>query len=295
MSKAPNKTALIIGGNRFFGKKLAANLLANGYLVTLMNRGNSQDDFGPQVERIVCDRTNPTAMQECVKGRYWDYVFDQVCYEFDQARQACEVFKGKVGKYIFTSSESVYDAGSSLKEDDFDTANYSFTERHTADSNYQEAKRQAEKGFFEEATFPVAFARMCIVLGLDDYTERMKFHVDQTLKGDSIYFSNLDARLSMINSDQAAQALQAIAESDLTGAVNVSCSEPILIKDFVRYVEEATGEQVKLATEMYEGNRSPYGIRSDWYMDTQKLTQAMGSMEPIESWLPEMLREVQKQ
>lgn len=41
--------ALILGGNRFFGMKLANLLITEGFDSTLLNRGNLEDGFGEKV------------------------------------------------------------------------------------------------------------------------------------------------------------------------------------------------------------------------------------------------------
>ena len=289
-SKNP-KTALIIGGNRFFGKALAQLLLKDGYSLTLLNRGNTEDGLGEGVERLLCDRTGTLKMKTLVEGRHWDIVFDQMCFDYDTAVAASDIFQGKVGKYVFTSSQSVYDAGSGLKESDFRVEDYGFEEKHTKESHYPEAKRQAERGFFETSDFPLAFARLSIVLGPDDHTGRLKFHVEKVLKNEPIHFSSLDARLSMIHSDQAAVALKAIGESGVTGGINVTCEEPIALKDFVKEVEKSCGKSLILAEEQQGDNHSPYGIPADWFMDTSKLREFCPPLRSIYEWLPSLLKD----
>lgn len=53
---AEKKRVLVIGGNRYFGKRLVSHLLERGDDVTLLNRGNLDDGFGDRVRRIKMDR-----------------------------------------------------------------------------------------------------------------------------------------------------------------------------------------------------------------------------------------------
>ena len=64
---------LVIGGNRFVGRLLAARLLAGGHRVTLLNRGRLLDPFGKRVERLTCDRTSPR-FEHVLGGRHFDAV-----------------------------------------------------------------------------------------------------------------------------------------------------------------------------------------------------------------------------
>lgn len=50
------KNILILGGTRFFGKRLVELLLEEGHKVTIATRGNTPDSFGEQVDRLQIDR-----------------------------------------------------------------------------------------------------------------------------------------------------------------------------------------------------------------------------------------------
>jgi nucleoside-diphosphate-sugar epimerase len=141
---------LVIGGNRFFGKKLVANLLKADHAVTLLNRQSHDDGFGSQITRIKCDRYNTNELQMKAGHQSWDLIYDQVCYEASEARGACEIFTNRAERYIFTSSQSVYDNGANLKEADFDPKTYEFSTDVKSQSDYRTAKRQCESVFFHQ-------------------------------------------------------------------------------------------------------------------------------------------------
>ncbi len=48
---------LIIGGTRFAGRHLVEAALARGHTITLFNRGQSNPDLFPQVEKLHGDRS----------------------------------------------------------------------------------------------------------------------------------------------------------------------------------------------------------------------------------------------
>src|SRR6185437_5900703 len=131
---------LVIGGNRYFGKLLVEELIARGFDVTLLNRGNLNDGFGDEVKRIKCDRANSTQLESAVVKLKWDIIFDQACYDFEQATSAVNIFRNKTRKYVFTSSQSVYDLGSNLNETAFNPKKYKFSEKKTMQQDYAEAK-----------------------------------------------------------------------------------------------------------------------------------------------------------
>lgn len=111
-------------------------------------------------------------MKAVEAGQEWDTVFDNICYSPQAAKDACEVFQGKVRRYILTSTLSVYDpAPRKHKENDVNPYIYPVTLGGKDDFSYGEAKRLAEAVFLQQADFPVAAVRFPIVLGEDDYTE----------------------------------------------------------------------------------------------------------------------------
>jgi nucleoside-diphosphate-sugar epimerase len=282
---------LVLGGNRFFGKKLVNLLLTDNHDVTLLNRGNINDGFGDKIKRLICDRKNKEKLKKTVNGSFFDVVYDQVCYDFNTAKEACEVFQGNVNKYIFTSSQSVYTPGEDLKEADFNPKTHKFENIETTDSDYAEAKRQAEVGFAKHATFPITMVRFPIVIGRDDYTNRFSFHVERIKNGIPIYFPSIEAKISFIPSDFAAQTLSELAKKDIEGPLNVASPLPMRLSRFIEIVENEVHKRAVLSPSPTEENHSPYGIEKDWYMNCEKLITRGISVAEIEDWLPELLRQ----
>ena len=69
---------------------------------------------------------------------------------------------------------------------------------HQEEFSYGEGKRQAEAVLFKEASFPVVAVRFPIVMGEDDYTRRLHFHVEHILQNQPITLPNIDAKMSYI-------------------------------------------------------------------------------------------------
>lgn len=88
-----SRNILVIGGNRFFGKRLIGKLIANGDQVTVLNRGNLDDGFGNKVERIVCDRDDVQKLKSSVQNKNWDIVYDQVCFDAQYMRLYTVILK----------------------------------------------------------------------------------------------------------------------------------------------------------------------------------------------------------
>ncbi|MBH48318.1 MAG: NAD-dependent dehydratase [Halobacteriovorax sp.] len=281
---------LVIGGNLFFGKKLTELLISAGNQVTLLNRGNNKDNFGDRVSRIKCDRNDTEKMRDLLGNTKWDVVFDQVCYDYQTARSSCEIFKGKTSHYIFTSSQSVYDAGANISESSFQPEHHKFQKEESVNSNYAEAKRQAEVGFTKHATFPISYIRFPIVIGDDDYTKRFEFHINRIRNGQEIFFESLKAKISFISSDDAAKSLLHIANNKIFGAINCCNDSYIPLERLVELIEEKTQSKVILAKEQSDTNSSPYGIGQDWYMDSSKLKESGLNLVSVEDMISEILK-----
>lgn len=274
---------LVIGGNRFFGKRLVHQLIDHGDQVTVLNRGNRSDDFGDQVDRITCDRKDRQALQKIMQHKSWDLIYDQMCFDAFEAKDACDIFSGSCGKYIFTSTQSVYGPGANLKESDFNPIGY---RGPIGTQDYGEAKRQAEAEFFSQK-MPVAAVRFPVVMGPDDYTERLKYYVDQIKNKKPIYFPDVNARMSFIHAQDAANGLFMLGKSNFTGPVNMASKLPIKLLDLVATIESCVKEKaIFTQTE----DKSPYGIPSDWFMNVELAIANGFTPKDISEWLPQLIR-----
>jgi 2'-hydroxyisoflavone reductase len=96
---------LVIGGTRFVGRTLVEAAIAQGHRLTLFNRGKSNPDLFPEVERIIGDRDNDVQL---LKGRKWDIVVDTCGYFPRAVRKSADLLKGSVERYVFISTLNVY-------------------------------------------------------------------------------------------------------------------------------------------------------------------------------------------
>ncbi|HEY8278757.1 MAG TPA: NAD-dependent epimerase/dehydratase family protein [Bdellovibrionota bacterium] len=284
--------ALVLGGNRYFGKQLVSLLLQRGAKVTVLNRGQRPDEFGDRVQRIRMDRKNISKAHPDLANQKWDVVYDLICYDALEAKGACEAFEGKTNHYVFISSQSVYPPGNDILECSFDPKSHKFASPIASDKDYGEAKRQAEATFFQTNAFPTTAVRFPIVLGEDDYTERLKKHVKWIQAGQPIFFPNLDAKISFIQSSDAAKFLLALADRPFLGPVNCCAAEPIALKELIHEIECALGKYAKIAAREQDGQPSPFGAEADWYMNTRKMREYGFIPEPIQKWLPGLIQKL---
>lgn len=81
---------LVLGGTRFFGRRLVQNLIDDGHCVSIGTRGNIRPDFSSEVEYLTLDRRDPKSMAKVLKGRRWDVVYDQLCMDSIDASHSVE-------------------------------------------------------------------------------------------------------------------------------------------------------------------------------------------------------------
>lgn len=276
------KTALVFGGTRFFGVNLVEALLKKGIQVTIATRQNSQDSFGDRVERIKVDRFDGGSIEKAVKDRKWDVVFDQLCYSSNDAAIIANTLTGKMKKYVFTSTLSVYDYGEKMTEEEFDPYTYELKMVDRQEVTYQEGKRQAESYLFQKASFPVVAMRIPIVLGENDYTKRLLHYVESAKDGKKIYFPNLEAEMSFIHQKEAGDFLAWIAEKDFTGPINACANGYISMGDLMHLISEKLGKNVMVTTD--EKIESPYGIEETWSMSNEKAKKLGYNFTNLQDW-----------
>lgn len=285
---------LILGGSRYFGKRLVQLLASEGQEpVTVATRGLLKVDFAGEVQQVVLDRTDAASLRDVAQSGPWDIVYDNICYSPNEALAAVQAFEGYAGRYIVTSSASVYDyLDHTLAEADFDPYHYELKMGDRDTLGYAEGKRLVETVFMQKAKFPVCAMRIPIVLGLDDYTRRLHFHIEHVQQGRTIGVPNPEAAISFITSCEVASFMKWLGTASITGPVNGSSNGAVTIGQLIRMIEQATGKEAHIAPETREEHMSPFGIPVSWTMDTAKAQAAGYTFQSVQEWLPELIRDI---
>lgn len=291
------KSALVLGGTRFFGKHLVETLLKQGVDVTVATRGLTEDPFGDRVKRVLVDRTNAAEMLDAFHDKRYDVVYDNICYNPHEAQAAINAFQGRINRYVFTSTLSVYDySDEPWTEAGFNPVTYPLLFKKREDYDYKEGKREAEAVFFQKADFPVVAVRFPIVLGADDYTRRLHFHVEHVANEQEFGMPNLDARMVFITAEEAGQFLAWLGNSDVQGPINACSTGDISLRVLMALIEAEIGKNARIVskTEARE-HMSPYGIEQSWYMTADKAAQAGFTFRQLHDYLPVLIRELHQQ
>src|SRR5881296_3450328 len=97
---------LILGGTGFTGPYQVRYALGRGHKVTTFNRGKTHPGELPnEVEQLIGDRNGQL---DALKNRQWDVAIDNPTTLPAWVRDAAQILKGNVGRYVFISTISVY-------------------------------------------------------------------------------------------------------------------------------------------------------------------------------------------
>ena len=96
---------LILGGPKFVGRHLIEAALAANHEVTVFNRGQTNPNAYPEVEKLRGDRDGGLT---ALHGRTWDAVIDTSGYLPRLAADSARLLADQAGYYAFVSSISVY-------------------------------------------------------------------------------------------------------------------------------------------------------------------------------------------
>ena len=97
---------LILGGTGFTGPFQVRYALSRGHQVTTFNRGKTHPGELPnEVEQLIGDRNGKL---DALKNRQWDLVIDNPTTLPAWVRDAAQILKGNVERYVFISTISVY-------------------------------------------------------------------------------------------------------------------------------------------------------------------------------------------
>ena len=173
---------LILGGTGFTGPYQVRYALTRGHKVTTFNRGKTHPGELPnEVEQLVGDRNGQL---DALKNRQWDMVIDNPTTLPKWVRDAAQILKGNVERYVFISTISVYGEVKTGPDEDTPTEKYEGTDpyKETLEAmkaggykTYGPLKTLSEKE--AEKWFPgkTLIIRPGLIVGPRDQTDRFTY------------------------------------------------------------------------------------------------------------------------
>ena len=172
------KKILVFGGTMFTGRALVERLMNdNRYALTLFNRGKSNSGIFPRVTQLHGNRETDDILQVC--DRHWDVVIDFSGYYPKTFAQLLDRLSGKVGRYIFISTISVFPFSEgdvqTIEEDDVTLI--CSTEQMTSPlpDAYGEKKAEMERILLSHPELDPLILRPSFIYGRYDWTDRFYY------------------------------------------------------------------------------------------------------------------------
>ena len=170
---------LVLGGTRFLGRHFVAAALSRGHAVTVFTRGRTAVLWNMRVDARVGDRDPRVApgLGALAQGE-WDGVVDTSGYVPRVVAAGADELRGRVGRYLFVSSLSVY-ADSSRPGLDETAPVAQLTDPATEDilPNYGALKAACETVVQERFGTAATVVRPGLIVGPYDATDRFGYWV----------------------------------------------------------------------------------------------------------------------
>ena len=259
---------LVLGGTEFLGRHLVEAALARGHELTLFNRGRTNPDLFPDVEKLRGDRDGDLA---ALRGRKWDAAVD-VHARIPRQVQAAAESLAEIEHYTFVSSISVYsdfsrggiDETAQLRE--YDPA------MGEEDMEFYGARKAECERIVAEA-FPAGalIVRPGLIVGPHDPTDRFTYWPRRIARGGEVLAPGEPGqRVELLDARDLASWIVRMVEERRTGIYNAVGPESTLTMD--RMLEEcraAAGSDAELV----------------WVPDEFLLERGVGEWMELPLWL----------
>ncbi|WP_329270718.1 NAD-dependent epimerase/dehydratase family protein [Streptomyces sp. NBC_01451] len=320
------RDVLVIGGNRYFGKRLIDRLMAAGDRVTVLNRGSASPPAG--AIHLVADRDDEAALNSALGDRAFDAVVDQVCYTPRQAATARRVFSGgRTRRYVLTSTVEVYEYEDSLvyedtvvpvREDAVDPRTVPvrlelpWHKPEFRETHYGEGKRQAEAVLAStgadpdgtdasgdpaadaaELPFPYTAVRVAHVLGgEDDFTGRLDHYARRIRTGTPIAVPTENRPATYIHVEEIADFLFWAVGENFTGPVNAASHGLLTTEELCAAVALHIPDGRTVFQNVDVGKVSPFSFSRSYGMDNSRATELGFTFGHVQEWLPRAVAEM---
>jgi 2'-hydroxyisoflavone reductase len=210
---------LILGGTGFLGPAIVDAARPRGHTLTLFNRGKTNPNLFPEVEKLQGDRDGKL---DALKGRSWDAVVDTSGYVPRIVKMSTELLAPATQHYVFVSTISVY-AGFEKPNADEDAPLATLPDPTSEDvpQHYGALKALCEKA--AEAAMPgrVANIRPGLIVGPRDPTGRFTYWPVRVARGGEILAPGSGADpVQLIDVRDLAEWIVEVIEKKVVGTYN---------------------------------------------------------------------------
>jgi 2'-hydroxyisoflavone reductase len=218
---------LILGGTGFFGPHQVEYALARGHKVTLFNRGHKDAAlYGDRVEVLIGDRDTRTgAGLSALEGaRRWDAVIDNSGYLPRHVRDAAQLLKNRVRRYLFVSTVAAYEGAGPVCHETSPLRRLSNPDNEQFNGqSYGELKAEADRIVRETFGSAATVVRPTYVIGPGDETDRFTYWAARTAEGGTVVGPRADAySLQTVDVRDLCPWMVRLLERDQSGIFNAA-------------------------------------------------------------------------
>ena len=261
---------LVIGGTSFLGRHVVGQALDRGWEVTTFNRGIT-GNADPRVDARHGDRTAEDGYAALGSTETWDVVVDTSGQQPRAVQRGARLLEGRVGRYAFVSSISVYVSEPPGRFDESSPIVDGAPDG--VDLDYAASKVGAERAVV--ASFDDAIlVRAGLILGPHENVARLPYWLRRCAEGGTVLAPGRpDRPVQYVDArDLADWTLDAVSGSSVRGPVNLT--QPpghATIGELLERCVEVTGA----------------GAQLEWVDDARLLAAGGEPWMEIPIWVPE--------
>ncbi|MFE9422374.1 NAD-dependent epimerase/dehydratase family protein [Kitasatospora sp. NPDC006697] len=239
---------LVLGGTSFVGRAIVDEALRQGIHVTLFSRGITGTDLFPDVPRLIGDRD--TGDYTALRNDHWDAVVDVSGYVPRHVGQAMDALGDRVSRYLFISTQAVYQRsgiGPGADEDTPRRPPVRDTEELT-EATYGPCKVACEDDVVARYGPRATIVRLGKVAGPHDVQHGLVYWVRRASRGGRVALpTHPDQPVQLIDSRDAARLVVQLLLDGRPGAFNaIGPAEPITISELITTCAQVAGTEVEI-------------------------------------------------
>ncbi len=235
---------LILGGTGFIGPHQVRYAMYRGHQVSIFNRGLTAPGLFPGVETLIGDRDGQI---DALRGRTWDAVIDNSGYVPRHVRDTANLLRDSVGRYLFTSTGSVYSFDQDEITEDGELLPIEDPDSEDTDRYYGPLKILCENAVTDAFGERGTVFRLHVVAGPGDASDRFTYWPVRIDRGGEIVApGSPDTPVQYIDVRDLAEFMILALERDIGGTFNTAgpALDPTSMAEFLYGVRAVTSAQL---------------------------------------------------
>lgn len=281
---------VILGGNRFVGRRVAGHLIRRGNEVTVLHRSRAST---PGAATIRGTRTSPTSLARLVALRP-DAIVDMSLYSEYAAELLIAALRDQSVRYLAVSTAAIYSQ----------TVPPPWNERTRVDpapgwGQYGIEKAKCDAVILNAKLANAVIVRPPYVIGTNDPDERCQRLFARVRREAPVLIPGDGSSLiQVIDARDMAIVLVRLLEGDVTGVVDVPGAGPISVRSFIEQCAAATQEGYECRMEErhagdYRPDRWPFPNLNLWVSGDRFRATCSIRLRSLQETLGDTLRDWQ--